>query len=518
MVSISGNGQVSASNEVDVQAKTSGEITGVYGKAGQAVKTGTVLAYIEASDAQSAVEDAKLSLETAQLSLDRIVHPDNVASVLQVGNSLAAARDSRDAAYENAFTDISDVFLDLPGIISGLDDIFTDENSSPYMSDASIRFYANTQALDRRNEVAKQFYDARDQYEEAHDFYKTTGRTTSTEVIVDLLSQTQAAAQGISDLVRETNTLVEYLENHGADKTQVAVDVASLAEYARTLSGDISSLRSASDSIISSERNLAEKQQDSEDTNEGPDELDLRSAQITVEQRQNALRKAQLELAKYTVRAPFDGVIATIDAQVGDDASASTAIVTLITKQKIAVIPLNEVDVVKVQEGQKATLTFDALPDITITGKVVQVAGVGVTTQGVVNYNVEIAFDAGDDRIKPGMSASAAIITDAKQDALLVPNSAVKTQGGASYVQVVNSSSSESAPENVEVEVGISNDSMTEILSGLSDGETVVTQTITGSASASTQANGVSGLSILGGRAGGFGGATAPRTTGGTPR
>jgi hypothetical protein len=121
----------------------------------------------------------------------------------------------------------------------------------------------------------------------------------------------------------------------------------------------------------------------------------------------------------------------------------------------------------------------------------------GTLTSGVVSYNVTIGFDSLDPRIKPEMSVSAAIITGVKSDVLLVPNSAVKTQNGNSYVQVLVGQT----PENRTVEVGLSNDTQTEIISGINAGDNVVTQTITSGAAstaASTSTSNRGGLNIPG--------------------
>jgi HlyD family secretion protein len=158
----------------------------------------------------------------------------------------------------------------------------------------------------------------------------------------------------------------------------------------------------------------------------------------------------------------------------------------------MATITLNEVDVAKVRVGQRATMTFDAIDELTITGKVTSVDTVGTVSQGVVTYTVEIGLDTDDQRIKPGMSVSASIITDVKQDTLLVPNSAVKSSNGSYYVEMfstplISTSSttpslqgtpSKIAPNKITIEVGISNDSDTEIISGVKEGDQVVTKTI----------------------------------------
>ncbi len=119
------------------------------------------------------------------------------------------------------------------------------------------------------------------------------------------------------------------------------------------------------------------------------------------------------------------------------------------------------------------------------------------------------------------MTVNAAIITDAHQDVLTVPSSAVKTQGGSSYVMVFNPEvpntggtqgvTSLTPPQQVPVEVGISDDKNIEILSGLSEGQQIVTRTITASAAAAANTTGAArtGAASAGARGNaGFG--TAP--------
>jgi RND family efflux transporter MFP subunit len=207
----------------------------------------------------------------------------------------------------------------------------------------------------------------------------------------------------------------------------------------------------------------------------GPDALDLRSQELSVQQKQNTLADAQQKLANYTVRASIDGTIAQVSAKKGDVASSGSSIATLISTQQIVEISLNEVDISKVKVGQKAVLTFDAIEGLTITGTVADMDSIGTATQGVVNYAVKISFDTQDDQVKPGMSVSASIITDIRQDALLIPNSAVKSQGETTYVEILENGK----PKSQTVQIGIANDSSTEIISGVNEGQQVVTQIIT---------------------------------------
>jgi macrolide-specific efflux system membrane fusion protein len=124
----------------------------------------------------------------------------------------------------------------------------------------------------------------------------------------------------------------------------------------------------------------------------------------------------------------------------------------------------------------------------------------GTITQGVVNYNVTVGFDTLEPRIKPGMSVSAKIITAIKQDVIVVPNSALKTQDNKTYIEVLNYAPQK--PERRTIEIGAANNMETEIVSGISAGDNVVVQTIDPNVKTAAPAGGLFGG---GGRSGGMG-------------
>jgi HlyD family secretion protein len=235
---------------------------------------------------------------------------------------------------------------------------------------------------------------------------------------------------------------------------------------------------------------------------------------LAVQQKQDALSSAQETLADCYVRAPFDGVIAAVNIKKGDSASSGTTVATIISPQSIAEMSLNEVDAAKVKIGQKATMTFDAVEDLTLTGLVAEVDTIGTVSSGVVSYGVTIAFDTQDERVKSGMTTGITIITEAKTDILMIPNSAIKTSGNIiSYVEMPDETvdiqttgttgvTLGKAPKKQTIEVGSSNDSYTEIISGLSEGDLIIIKTITNSSAGSSTTKS-SGNSIL--QSGGMG-------------
>jgi len=184
---------------------------------------------------------------------------------------------------------------------------------------------------------------------------------------------------------------------------------------------------------------------------------------------------------------------------------------------------VRRVDVSKIKTGDKVNLTFDAIDGLNISGQVAEIDLVGTVSQGVVNYNVQISFDTQDDRVKSGMSVNASIITDSKADVLVLPNSAIKTQNGTSYVQYFDTKYTDAQasagittaalPLSKEVQVGISDDTNTEIVSGVNEGDQIISRTVAGTTATVTAAPSI--LNAATGSRGGGAATGAARRIGG---
>ena len=283
------------------------------------------------------------------------------------------------------------------------------------------------------------------------------------------------------------------------DNDQLGVSVAqaqsSTASAQSSLDSAKSSKKAANASYVDTKKS---KTSSYADVLSARDKLD--SSNTAIESAQQSLTSSIANLsyqkqqaAKRNVISPINGTVNAVNIKNGDDlsklASGSSRTVPIIIGDLgtlKAQVQINEVDIPNVSIGQKVTMTFSAIDGLTTSGKVEKMDSLGTLSSGVVTYNVTIDFDSLDPRIKPEMSVSANIITDVKQDAITVPNSAVKMQGGNSYVQVLNSGT---APVQTPVQTGVSNNTDTEITSGLNVGDKVVTQTIS-SAAASTSSTG----------------------------
>jgi macrolide-specific efflux system membrane fusion protein len=263
------------------------------------------------------------------------------------------------------------------------------------------------------------------------------------------------------------------------------------------------------------------------------DEKKYLSADTAIAAASSSLASAQQSYQQLTttVTAPTDGTIEnlayapgigisagslSVSTGTGSNSSSSSRSLNTIAQiqtsadtKPAATFNLSEVDAPKVQQGQHATLTLDAFPDKTFTGTVIGVNREGAVSSGVTNYPVTVQLDSGYENMSPNMSATANIIIDTKTDVLLVPSAAVQTSNGQSTVRVLKNGKISA----VDVTVGESSDTQTEITSGLNEGDTVVIGGLTQSNTSSPFSRNLFGGFGGGGRGGG--GGTVIRTGGG---
>lgn len=197
---------------------------------------------------------------------------------------------------------------------------------------------------------------------------------------------------------------------------------------------------------------------------------DLALQQEAVHQAELAVQQAQIDLDNNTLLAPFDGVVASVTGNPGETAPAgTTGFITLVDPNAIRVdVTVDETDVAKVAVGKTASIAFDAVPGRPFRGKVISVAPSGTLSQGVVTYPVSISIDNRNQALPGGLTASATITIDEKNDVLVVPLRAVRRQGRDQVVEVVGGDG-KSATQPVKT--GVQNDQLVEITDGLQEGD-----------------------------------------------
>jgi multidrug efflux pump subunit AcrA (membrane-fusion protein) len=215
-------------------------------------------------------------------------------------------------------------------------------------------------------------------------------------------------------------------------------------------------------------------------------DADIANAQTNIA---SALRDYQENSS--TIVSPAAGTISDLALFEGlavsaNSSTSSTSGATIISSQTvgkindpdgqlIATVNMSETDVLGIKANQKVVITLDAYSDMTFTGKVLAVNTSGSVSSSVTSYPVTILLDPVTVAIYPNMAINVEIITNTVADAIMVPSTAITTSNGTSTVQIMKNGK----PVVTTVEIGAANDTHTQIKSGVSEGDTVVTSVIT---------------------------------------
>ena len=216
----------------------------------------------------------------------------------------------------------------------------------------------------------------------------------------------------------------------------------------------------------------------------GVDTARLRQAKAQVAQSQASLKQLEEQLSYTTIVAPMDGVILSRDVEIGDAVSSilvlgSTATLVMTEGDVNEVYvqgKVDEADIAHVYMGQPARIKVESFRDRVFNGKVTKISPMGVEKDNVTTFEVRVSINNPNGELKALMTANAEILLDEHKNVLTVPENAVVYDNQKNASVEIPDKSQKDGQRKVDVKVGLSNGSVTEILSGLTEGQEVVLQ------------------------------------------
>lgn len=198
---------------------------------------------------------------------------------------------------------------------------------------------------------------------------------------------------------------------------------------------------------------------------------DLSTLEKQLESAQLALERAQAQLEEMRLIAPSATTVVRVEASEGEMVSAYRPVIVMadLTSLQISA-EVDEIDVAEVAPGQEVEIRLDAYPGQTLAGTIVSLAPAAWPQQGSTVYEAVVEFDAEGLALRLGMGANLKIITLDKEGVLLVPNRAIQPIGRRKVVKVLDRGST----REVAVVTGLSNESETEIVEGLVEGQRIL--------------------------------------------
>lgn len=225
-------------------------------------------------------------------------------------------------------------------------------------------------------------------------------------------------------------------------------------------------------------------------------EIAVKAQEESIRQYRSAYQKALEDLDRTTIRSPMDGSVTALNVEVGETAIMGTmnfpgSVLMVIgdMSELVAEVQVAESEVVNLALGQSAAITLDALPNVTIPGKVVEIASSGTKDGDVVKFKVKVELEKHDPRIKPGMTAKVEITTATAEKALAVPQQAVQSRWVDEAGKNVTRREGDSSQKEISVvylfrdgravqtrvTTGVHDELWVEITKGVAEGDEVVT-------------------------------------------
>lgn len=216
----------------------------------------------------------------------------------------------------------------------------------------------------------------------------------------------------------------------------------------------------------------------------GVDAAKLKQARAQVMQSQASLKQLEEQLAYTTIIAPMDGVILSRDVEIGDAVSSilvlgSTATLVMTegdTSEVYVQGKVDEADIAHVYMGQQARIKVESFRGRLFYGKVTKIAPMGVEKDNVTTFEVRVSINNPGGELKANMTANAEILLNEHKGVLTVPENAVMYDGQKNASVEIPDKNQKEGKRKVPVTVGLSNGSVTEIVSGLKEGQQVVLQ------------------------------------------
>ena len=407
-VTVTGTGTIVPVRQVDLAFEVSGPVAEVLVDAGQAVAAGDVLARLDTTDLQAAVEDAEIALE-----FQRVAYEALTASPREIDIEPArAAVNSANAALAAASRGPNPQAVEIARLQAEL---------------ARNQLWQSQLERDRTMSVPPEF---------------RGGATGAPSLEIQTAGGLAQAELGV--IIADANYAA--VANEGADQAALGSARAQLVQ-----------------AEVALERLL-----------DGASPYERRQAEIRLEQARLGVEQARAALDKATLIAPFDGVIAVNNLVVGElPPQMEPAMRLLDTSGFYVDLLVDESDIAQVEVGQHVELRLEALPDETLAGTISRVA-VTPTVQGqLVSYRVRVSVDEVDPAVRAGMTATATITVDDLADVLVVPNRFVRIDRATqnAFATVLQDDGS---VREVPIELGLRNETHTQVVSGLAEGQTVV--------------------------------------------
>lgn len=453
---VSVTGKVLPIQKADLAFEKGGSVSKIFVKVGDEVKKGDAIAALVSASDRAALAAAEAKLD----DLKRVLRPEELSAERAKVDSALTELDN---AKEDAVIAAGDGYVKAQGAVVNYADAFFD---NPQSVNPTINIRTQSSSAKKAVEEARLSVTA-----EFLRWKSDLGAATSTDGAMGLLSRAASRLSTIKMFLDSLSVTVNDLNPGNSGLAQTTIDT-----YVANVNSALSALNQAISSVSTARSALANASAAYEEANKNFTLANAGSSAEAIKAEQATVASLRAELDKDTLVAPIGGTITRAEPDQGEFVAAGE---TVFAVQSYGIYKVEtyvpEADIAKITANNPAEITLDAYGPETVFAALVATIDPAETIQdGVPTYKVTLHFTGKDDRIRSGMTANTDILTAERNGVLVVPTRAVINEDGKYFARVLRSDGKNY--DTVPVKIGLKGSlGMTEIVSGLSEGQRVVT-------------------------------------------
>ena len=451
-------GQVVSGTNLNLSFQGSGVVNKVSVQAGDAVVRGQFLGAINESSALATLTTAKGNLAQAQANYEKLLAGASSQNVQTVQDSINSAKQDLANAYNGAINTLNNTYTSTYNAYNVA--VLIQNN---YFSSQDPQGIAVSTA---KNDINTNM-------QSIQTLLGTAEKSMAPSDIDTAISQSVVSLNNVYD---DVNIIRAQCDQGIYFYKVTTVDKTSLDAQKTAINTTLSSVTGLQQNIASLKLAIQKSEDQLNLTKAPPTQADIDLAEAQTLSAQGQVDAAQATLNNLIITAPESGTITQVDIKVGEQAQPGQEVIVLQNVNNLhSEADVSEANIATLQIGQPIDYTFDALgPDQHFAGKVLTINPASTVISGVVDYLVKGSLD-NIPNIKPGMTANMTILVAKKDNTLSVPSTAIINNNSKQYVRVIDDPKNKTYHE-VEVQTGLQADGgLVEIISGLSDGQEIVT-------------------------------------------
>lgn len=524
------SGRVEPKQSVDLAFERGGRVAKIEVSVGQRVMKGQILVELDNEDLKAQLNQFQAALESAQTGLKQYqavleteqanladlkkgAKPEEIqlaeTKVINAQNALADAEINLTNVQEKADVDLNNILDNIGDILNDayfkaddslnkqIDELFINDVSeepkitfSTTDSQAKIDAEQGRVLAGQKLGLLKAEVDRFSLNDAENSLFRAEGYLSTIRSFLNRLNDALNTAVGLSSTtigVYKTNVntarnnINAAISNINTQKQSIdrqkIINQNNIVSAQTQINSAKSALALAQDELKLKKSGASEDQIKAQEGRVKQADLNIFSQMAKIKQAQAEIENIQAQLTKTTIKSPLDGTVVKQEAKVGEIVSANEVVTSIISEGNFEIkANIPEVDIAKIKIGDLAEVTLDAYGKETIfEAEVIKIYPVETIIEGIATYEITLNFLKEDQRIKSGMTADIDILTEKRENILVVPIRAVLNKEGSAFVKMLSGEKKNKKTKETMVKTGLKGtEGMIEILEGLKEGDKII--------------------------------------------